>query len=804
MTDDRAAHPPAASAPDPERPTNRLARESSPYLLLHAHNPVDWYPWGEEAFARARAEDKPIFVSVGYSTCYWCHVMERESFSHPEIAALMNQTFVNVKVDREERPDVDEIYMAATQILTGQGGWPNSVFLTPDLRPFYAGTYFPPADRYGRPGFGTLVAALADAWANRRQEVELQAEELAEVIQRSIEDRAAPRPTAPAGAELQAAIQQSRDLLARRFDPTWGGFGTAPKFPTVANLLLLDALASGRLGTRGMPASLGAADRDAGAMLTTTLDRMARGGFYDQLGGGFHRYATDREWRIPHFEKMLYDQGLLVEIYAREHARTGDPEAARVVLETAAFLAREMTAPEGFFWSAIDAETDGDEGAFYVWTRAELDAVLGPEDAAFAAPLLGFEGAPFFEHGRYVLHLPLSLAEQATKRRGTREELLAELVPLRLRLLAARDRRARPATDDKVLADWNGIAIAGLARAGRALGAPALVAQAARAADAVLAVLRPAGGGGLLHSWRAGRGEVRGMLADYAFLADGLLAVHAANAEPRFLAAAVDLADEAAGRLGDGEGGFFLAAPRADLLARSRDLFDGATPSSYGQMVHVLLELAERTGETEWLTRAERALAAVAGAVVGQPEATRTLLRAADRAAALAPATLAASAGAGAAGAPLRAPELEPRSLAPLLGRTGDEAPAAPADLVRAVIDLGSPGEDGWRRFALALRIEPGWHLYAASGPGSAETAALGLEVLRLEGVDGVVLRDLAYPDGTASQSDPPVAIYAERVSISGELRTLWPGRGRLLVRFQACDDHRCLPPAEVAVGLGH
>ncbi|KAB2962664.1 MAG: thioredoxin domain-containing protein, partial [Thermoanaerobaculia bacterium] len=389
--------------------SNRLARESSPYLRLHAGNPVDWYPWGGEALERARREDKPIFLSIGYSTCYWCHVMERESFSDPAIAAEMNRAFVNIKVDREERPDLDEIYMVATQVLSGQGGWPNSLFLTPKLEPFFAGTYFPPEDRHGRPGFPNVLRSMAHAWRERRADVEEQAGELAGAIRHHLDEIEPGRGELP-GAELALRALEG---LRRRFDATWGGFGEAPKFPTPSNLWLLAELAPSRA--------------DAAMMLGATLEGMARGGIFDQLAGGFHRYATDREWRVPHFEKMLYDNGLLLEAFAGEHARTGSGEARRVALETAAFLARELTSPEGAFWSAIDAETDGREGAYYVWSRAELEAVLGEEDAAFLAPILGFSGEPFFEGDRYVLHLPRPLDVAARERHTGVEELAAEV-----------------------------------------------------------------------------------------------------------------------------------------------------------------------------------------------------------------------------------------------------------------------------------------------------------------------------------------------------------------------------------------
>jgi|CXWL01.1.fsa_nt_gi uncharacterized protein YyaL (SSP411 family) len=857
------------SAAGSHGPANRLAHESSPYLLLHAHNPVDWYPWGAEAIARARAEDKPLFVSVGYATCYWCHVMERESFANPEIAALMNRAFVNVKVDREERPDVDEIYMAATQILTSQGGWPNSVFLTPDLRPFYAGTYFPPVDRHGRPGFGTLVIAIADAWANRRDDVLMQAEELAEVIGRYLEQSGGPDghdhgdhvhdghahehgpgcghdhghgegdgghdhdhghthapsalPTAPPSPEVaRLARDRSLELLGRRFDPTWGGFGIAPKFPTASNLFLL--LDSGQAGLTS-------------PMLQTTLDRMLRGGIYDQLAGGFHRYSTDREWRVPHFEKMLYDQGLLLEVYARYHAATGDLEAARVVRETAQFLAAEMTSPEGALWSAIDAEVDGHEGAFHVWTRQQLATVLPAEDFAFAAPLLGFDGAPFFEPhqpggGAYVLHLPAPLAEEASRRRTSGEALLAEFAPLRARLLAARAARKHPATDDKVLTDWNGLAIAGLAIAGKALAAPELVAQAARAADFVLTHLRAADGT-LLHTWRAvGRphAKIPAFLGDYAFLLHGLLALDAAESggassvapseaaahspvipsgapasagaqsrdldlpaaihrrSSRWLTAAGDLAREMLRRLTDDRGGLYLAAASPDLLARSRDYLDGALPSSYGTAVLALLTLAERTADPVFLTAAHRALTVAGRQVETQPEGCRTLVRALVRyhqvAAAAAPEATTPTA-------------VIHRDLGALLGRPVG-GPPSPAAVLTAAVDLAAsaPGTD-WRVFSLHVAVAPGWHVYA---PTVGEAAAVVAPITIIG--QGCSVRSLVMPVATAlPDAEPPVDVYAGGFTMTGEL-AVDTAPATLRIRYQACDDHRCLAPAEVVVPI--
>jgi hypothetical protein len=740
--------------------TNRLARESSPYLLLHQHNPVDWYPWGEEALERARREDKPIFLSVGYSTCYWCHVMERESFSSPAIAELMNRDFVNVKLDREERPDLDEIYMAATQILTGQGGWPNSVFLTPDLKPFYAGTYFPPADRYGRPGFPSVLEGLALSFRTRRGDVEEQAEELAAAMQRFLEQRARPAPAPPSPAVARRAL----DSLARRYDPEWGGFGEAPKFPTPSNLYLL----------------LHWADREprAAQMLTSTLDQMARGGLYDQLAGGFHRYATDREWKVPHFEKMLYDNGLLLEVYAREHARSGHPEPARIARETAAFLAREMTAPEGAFWSAIDAETGGHEGAFYVWTREELAAALGEEDAAFAAPLLGCDGPPFFEGMHYVLHLPRPVEELAAQRQRAPAELLAELLPLRERLLAARSQRQRPATDDKVLTDWNGTAIAGLAAAGEALGEPRFVAWAERTAEFLLARSRPAGGP-LLHAWRGGEGKIPALLSDYAFLVRGLLALHRASGAARWLQAAAELTDEQIARLGDPEGGFFTAGAGADLLFRSKDVFDGALPAANAVAALNLIELAERTEERRWLDEARRLLQAFGGLVEMHPDGLRTMTLAAAR----------YDEAAGGAARPAGEEELDADEGA---ARTGakKEVEDLGRRLVTARLEVGAAGEGGWRSFRLALSIAEGWHVNAnpAVDPHLIPTT---IEAR------GARLRDVTYPPGrllTLQGAEEPISVYEGEIEITGALAADGAAPG-LVLTYQSCDEARCLPP---------
>jgi uncharacterized protein YyaL (SSP411 family) len=597
---------------DPAAPGNRLAAESRPYLRLHRDNPVDWYPWGSEALERARAEDRPIFLSVGYSTCHWCHVMERESFSDPAIGELLGRHFVAIKVDREERPEIDEIYMMATQVLAGQGGWPNSVFLTPELKPYYAGTYFPPEPRHGMPSFTNVVRSLGDAWVNRRADVEQQAAEVAETMRRMLEDRGEP------GAEVPSTAAMERTLagLSARFDEQLGGFSPAPKFPSPSNLFLLQEVAE--------------ADSRAAEMLGRTLDEMARGGIYDQLAGGFHRYATDRQWRVPHFEKMLYDNGLLLEVYAREHARTGDSEAARIARGVADFLSAEMTSDEGAFWSAVDADTDGEEGAYYVWTDDELREILGDEEALYFEPLLGFAGPPFFEQRWYVLHYPRPVAEMAAKRRTTPQELLTEIDTARARLLEARDRRPRPPTDEKILTDWNGMAIGGMALAGRSLADEGLVGRAVRAAEWMDANLRSASGT-LLHARRPGQEPVSAFLSDYVFLVRGLLALHEVSGEASWLERAVALTEEQDERLAAAEGGYYLAAAAPDLLFRSREIFDGAVPSTNGVAALNLLRLAEITGDPVWRHRAEKLLAAFGPMIEQAPDATRTLALAVQR-----------------------------------------------------------------------------------------------------------------------------------------------------------------------------
>ena len=740
---------------------NRLNEESSPYLLLHAHNPVEWYPWSAEAIERARLEDKPIFLSVGYSTCYWCHVMERESFSDPEIAALMNRNFVNIKVDREERPDIDEIYMTATQILTQQGGWPNSVFLTPKLEPFFAGTYFPPSDRHGLPSFATVLNSLSSAWDERRNDVEEQAASVSAAMSRALEHREEPADRIPGTTLVNRSIQDLRS----RFDSTWGGFGGAPKFPNPANLFLLEDVATEQ--------------NDAREMLDKTLGSMTRGGMFDQLAGGFHRYSTDREWLVPHFEKMLYDNGLLLEVYSRFFKRFGDPEIERTIRRTVRFLQQEMLDPGGGFWSAIDAETDGHEGAYYVWTDDELRSVLGEEDAVFLAPILGFEGPPTFEGEYQILHLPSALQDQAKRRRLSYQDLDSQIEPALNRLLEVRATRDRPATDDKILADWNGMAIAGLAVAGEVLGEEGWIQTAVSAADFVLSKLKS--GGSLRHSWRGGKSGPKAFLSDYVYLVHGLIELFEVQDDEKWLESAVELTEEQIERLGDPAGGFYVAGPSDDVLFRSKEVVDGAVPGANSVAVLNLISLFEATGESRWLEGAKQSLLIFGGFAERHPAAFKTL-------------SLAVKRYHEAVGTEIEANE-SPR--API--ELGGEVEAAPKNVVSADLTVSPMETSGRQSFRLHVDVAPGWHLYA---PGSDSEST---RPLRLFGVD-LELSKVSFPEGkppTDTAGPEAVDIYTGCFEILGELRITDEARGSLRLEYQACEKGRCLAPQEIELPVG-
>jgi uncharacterized protein YyaL (SSP411 family) len=583
---------------------NRLARETSPYLLQHQHNPVDWYPWGPEALERARAEDKPVFLSIGYAACHWCHVMERESFEDRDTAALMNDLFVNVKVDREERPDLDSIYMQAVVALTGHGGWPMSVFLTPDGAPFYGGTYYPPRPAHGMPAFRQVLHGVADAWRNRRDTVLDGARDVLNHV-RQAEVLGMPAGDEPlGGAALQAATQG----LWRQFDWRHHGWGGAPKFPQAMTIEFL------------MRQHLLTGEATPLEMAVKTLHAMARGGMYDQLGGGFHRYSTDANWLVPHFEKMLYDNAQLARVYLHAWQVTGEAAFRRVCEEVLDYVLREMTDPAGGFYASQDADSEGHEGKFFVWTEAEIDAALDAEAAGLFKQAYGVTAGGNFE-GASVLFLAATPAELAERRGEDPSALRQRLNLARRSLFELRERRVKPARDDKVLAAWNGLMLAAFAEAGRALGRRDY-AEAARAnADFVLSAMRQRDGR-LYRSWRAGEARLNAYLEDYANVAEGMLAQYEAGFDARYFAAAVELMDFALAHFADPRGGFFdTSDDHETLVTRPKDIQDNATPSGSGMAATVLLKLAALTGEARYAEAAEGALRAIQPALAQYPTA---------------------------------------------------------------------------------------------------------------------------------------------------------------------------------------
>ena len=592
---------------------NRLASESSPYLLQHANNPVDWQPWGPEAISQAKAQDKPIFLSIGYSACHWCHVMEHESFENADIARLLNEQFVPIKVDREERPDLDQIYMNAVQLMTGRGGWPMSVFLTTELKPFYGGTYWPPEPRGGMPGFGQVLAAVADAWKMRRGQALEQADSLTEQLSQLAASQAEPGEIDP---ELLAFAASA---LLRSFDATHGGFGAAPKFPHPMDLRLM--LHEWHRTRR----------EDLLHAVTFTLDKMAAGGIYDQLGDGFHRYSVDERWLVPHFEKMLYDNAQLVPCYVDAYLATGNTDYARIARETCDYVLREMTDAQGGFYSTQDADSEGEEGKFFVWTPEQIEEVLGPAAATTFCYAYDVTPEGNFEHGHSILNRPKTLAQCAQILGRTVDELNKELQTGRAKLLAAREKRIHPGLDDKVLVSWNGLMIDALSGAATALDEPRYLLAAQRAAEFVLGSMRR-GDGRLLHSWRQGQAKLDAYLDDYACLANALVALYEADFNERWIDEALSLAELVLQLFADPQQGgfFFTASDHETLIARQKDLYDNATPSGNSMAALALLRLAKLTGRNDLLAAAESTLCAAAPLMRQSPRAMGQMLLALD------------------------------------------------------------------------------------------------------------------------------------------------------------------------------
>lgn len=626
--------------PSPSEPkfTNRLIHETSPYLLQHAHNPVDWYPWGPEALEKARAEDKPILLSVGYSACHWCHRLREESFEDEATAALINRYFVSIKVDREERPDIDALYMDAVQALTGSGGWPMTVFLVPeDGAPFFGGTYFPPKDRYGMPSFTKVLESMAELYRTRRDAVEQQAEEFRNLYRRQGEvSLRLPTEAVVTSVTLDPEIlEQAEDRLLATIDAVNGGFGRAPKFPHPMGLEYLLRMEARARASH----SPGADDNRRLHLIRLTLDKMARGGVYDQVGGGFHRYATDARWQVPHFEKMLYDNALLAQVYLHAWQLTGEPAYRRICEETLDYVLREMTDPQGGFYSTQDADSDGIEGAFYVWTKAELREALGEADAALAEQIYQVTEAGNFE-GSNIPHLDQSEAEIADQL-GMSESELRELVErIRKTLYETRSRRHWPGRDDKVLSVWNGFMLRAMAEAGRILSRPDYTQAAERNAGFLLEqmVIHRGSAGGtadglLLRSWRQGSAKIDAYLEDYASVVNGLLSTYETTGQVVFLSEARTLADKLLDRFWDEPSGSFFdtaVSGHEDLIGRPRGLTDGATPSGTSLAAEALLRLAALFGEERYQEYAARVLVPLSAAMVEQPSSFSHFLCALD------------------------------------------------------------------------------------------------------------------------------------------------------------------------------
>jgi uncharacterized protein len=722
---------------------NRLIHQRSPYLLQHARNPVDWYPWGAEALERARREDKPVFLSVGYSSCHWCHVMEHESFEDQQVADLLNKHFVSIKVDREERPDLDEIYMTATQLMTGRGGWPNSLFLMPDGRPWFAGTYFPREDAGGRAGFKTILAQLANVWTNRRTDVEEQADKLsAAVREASSRWSSSPRELDPDAIAvlMEQAVSESRTS----FDLKYGGFGTAPKFPPHSTLaFLLEA-------HRETP--------DAGvlSLVTGTLDAMILGGIHDHVGGGFHRYSTDERWLVPHFEKMLYDNAQLARVFADAFEASGHPEYRAAAQDVLEWVLREMTGPEGCFYSALDADSAGEEGRFYVWLRAEILDVLGEKDGPFFCEIYNIraEGnyrdeATGLSTGLNIPHLSRPVPD------ADRERLRA----CREKLRSVRDKRVWPALDDKAICSWNALMIGGFARAGAALKEPRYVAAAERAANFVLGKMQREGI--LLRSYRSGTAAIPGFLEDYAFLVQALLELHTATGTARWREEAERLAGVMTRHFADEKGGFRSASPSHEsLIAQTKDPFDQSVPSANGVAAQVLVELGRLTGKMKYLACARDTVSAFSSAMARAPSACGSLLKAA---------------------AMLRIEQLaHPFSV------------DGPVAIRVARVDT----QPKRCRVELRIAIDPGWHI------NSNKPLEKHLSPTAIELGDGssAKLKSVAYPEGKVIALPPVVekmSVYEDTVDFSVQIEGDFSEAAvlPLIVRCQPCDDKACQAP---------
>ena len=722
--------------------TNRLIHETSPYLLLHAHNPVEWYPWGDEALARAKKENKLIFLSVGYSTCYWCHVMEREVFSNPEIAAVMNEDFINIKIDREERPDLDEIYMTATQLLMQRGGWPNSVFLTPDLKPFYAGTYFPPTDMPGRPGFPTILDAVHEAWVTREAEVIESASQISDTIELATSRGF----TALAAIPLDRSITTAAlDYLRTTYSHAYGGFGGAPKFPSPANLEFL------------LSEYERVSDESLLKMVTYTLDMMAYGGMYDQIGGGFHRYSVDAKWLVPHFEKMLYDNAQLAKVYLHAHQLTQEDRYRRIAEEIFSFIFREMTAPEGGFYAALDAETDAEEGKYYVWTADEIQKILGKKGAARFAGVYGVDKGPNFE-GNNVLYVPNGAAA---------EDILKEVESAREKLLTTRFDREYPLLDTKIIVNWNGLMIDALAYGYQVLGKERYLIAASKAAQFILDTLKKPDGE-LCHTYTAGVVKQDVYLDDYAFFVHGLLGLYRATGDEEWLNSAKELTDAMIQLFWDNKNGgfYYTKADAKHLIVRTKKPYDSAIPSGNAVAVGNLL-----TFGTDYQRYAEETLRIFAKSMSQSPSSFMYMHFALNR-----------------------------------YLTAGEEVGTAIPSFVSATAEVNAENK-GMYDVMLQLDIATGWHINA--NPAGQDNLIPTTITVNTE--TSLEIADVAYPKGRSTRfefSSESLNVYEESLTIPLRLKQK-PNTKHdknvpitLQLTYQLCNETECLLPQTLEIPL--
>jgi len=802
------AEEPAQAAAHPH--TNRLSKESSPYLLLHSHNPVDWYPWGPEALERAKAEKKPIFLSIGYTSCHWCHVMERQVFENEALAAYMNEHFINIKVDREERPDIDELYMLGLQVylqLAGSnqgGGWPLSMFLTPEGKPIAGGTYFPPTDMPGRPGFMTILKNVTSAWTERQADVVATSDLIAKEVKRLSVPPLVLEPV-PLNAAL---VAKSVDAVSSSYDPEYGGFdfspesADSPKFPIPARLELLQTI-----GPFAETAP------ELMQKLDFTLTCMEQGGIRDHLGGGFHRYSTDRVWLVPHFEKMLYDNAQLASVYTRAYARTSLKRYRQVAEGTLDFLLRDMLDAEGGFHSALDAETNGVEGQHYVWSASEVAMLLTPQELPIAEAVYGLNEKSPFEVGS-VLHLPKSIPDTAESLQLPVAELEMQLTDINAKLLAARKKRPALLKDDKILVGWNGLAIQAFAEAGQTFQRRDYTDAAARAASFILQKVR-SDDGLLLHVTRRGVAKVPGYLEDYAGLVGGLLALHQTTEDDRWLQEARRLTDEMIDQCSDSRGGFFLTSKRhEELLARPKNAYDSVVPSGNSLAVRNLVRLAKLTGDSRYREAAQKTLEVFASQINGSPAGHACLsVGLAEYLAAFGNAEAAPAV----VGGPNPPATTKPAPTTPMPVKTAgddklvvfarpsaDEARKHPLLEAEALIVEGGLVPGAQCPIVVNLRIKDGWHINA----NPARPKFLKATELKAEFGSGSALGMVVYPAGADLMSegvDEPLSVYEGTIQLQATINVPEiffddAETVTLTVRYQACNEKECQAPAKLVL----